>query len=39
MVREDGADYFTRLHPDRAKTRALHQLEAMGYHITLDRTG
>jgi transposase len=36
---DPGADYFTRLHPDRAKTRALHQLEAMGYHVTLDRTG
>ena len=33
-----GPDYFTRLHPQRAKTRALHQLEAMGYRVTLDRT-
>jgi len=31
-----GAEYFTRLHPDRAKKRAIHQLEALGYHITLD---
>ena len=36
---DPGADYFTRLHPDRAKRRALHQLEAMGYHVTLERTG
>jgi len=36
---DPGADYFTRLHPDRAKNRALHQLEAMGYRVTLDRTG
>lgn len=36
---DPGADFFTRLHPDRAKTRALHQLEAMGYRVTLDRTG
>ena len=25
---DPGADYFTRLHPDRAKNRAIHQLEA-----------
>ena len=34
-----AADFFARLHPERAKNRALHQLEAMGYHVTLDRTG
>ena len=28
---DPGADYFTRLHPERAKKRALHQLQAMGY--------
>jgi transposase len=33
---DPGADYFTRLHPDRTKTRALHQLEARGYQVTLD---
>lgn len=33
---DPGADYFTRLHPDRAKKRAIHQLEAMGYSVTLD---
>jgi len=32
-----GEDYCTQLRPERAKTRALHQLEAMGYHVTLDR--
>ena len=36
---DPGADYFTRLHPERAKNRAIHQLEAMGYHVTLDRAG
>lgn len=36
---DPGADYFTRLHPDRAKNRALHHLETMGYHVTLDRVG
>lgn len=33
---DPGSDYFTRLHPDRAKNRAIHQLEAMGYRVTLD---
>jgi transposase len=33
---DPGADVFTRLHPDRAKKRAVHQLEAMGYKVTLD---
>ena len=32
-----GADYFNRLHPDRAKKRAINQLEAMGYQVTLTR--
>lgn len=36
---DPGADFFTRLHPERAKNRALHQLEAMGYQVTLDRAG
>lgn len=33
---DPGADYFTRLHPERTKKRAINQLEAMGYHVTLD---
>jgi transposase len=37
VYNDTGADYFTRLHPDRAKKRAIHQLEAMGYHVTLDK--
>lgn len=36
---DPGADFFTQLHPERAKNRALHQLEAMGYQVTLDRVG
>jgi hypothetical protein len=32
-------EFLTRLHPERAKNRALHQLEAMGYQVTLDRVG
>jgi len=34
-----GADYYTRLRPDRTKKRAIGQLEAMGYTVTLDRAG
>jgi transposase len=37
LYEDPGADFFTRLHPDRAKKRALSQLEAMGYKVTLDR--
>lgn len=32
---DPGADYFTRLNPDRARTRAIHQLESLGYRVTL----
>ena len=32
-----GADYYTTLRPARARQRAVHQLEAMGYHVTLDQ--
>ena len=34
---DPGADYFTRLNPDRARNRAIHQLQAMGYHVTLEK--
>lgn len=34
---DPGADYFTRLNPNRAKKRAIQQLEAMGYRVTLDQ--
>lgn len=33
---DPGADYFTQLNPGRAKKHETHQLEAMGYRITLD---
>jgi len=36
LYEDPGADYFTRLHPERAKNRAIHQLQAMGFHVTLD---
>jgi transposase len=39
LYEDPGADFFTRLHAERARNRALHQLEAMGYQVTLDRTG
>ena len=35
---DQGSDYYTRLRPDRSKQRAIHQLEAMGYRVTLDET-
>jgi transposase len=34
---DPGANYFARLNPNRAKTRAIQQLEAMGYRVTLDQ--
>jgi len=33
---DPGEDYFTRLNPDRAKSRALDQLHRMGYAVTLE---
>lgn len=30
-----GGDYFTRINPNRTKNRAIHQLQAMGYQVTL----
>jgi len=29
--------YYTRLRPERTRQRAIHQLEAMGYRVTLDQ--
>lgn len=37
LYNDPGGDYFTRLHPDRTKNRAISQLQAMGYHVTLDK--
>ena len=34
--RDPGGDYFTRLNPPGARTNAVRQLEAMGYHVTLE---
>ena len=33
---EPGGDYYTRLHPDKTKQRALDQLRKMGYAVTLE---
>ncbi|GAA4743314.1 hypothetical protein GCM10023350_30020 [Nocardioides endophyticus] len=33
---DPGADYYTRLRPERARQPAIGQLEAMGYRVTLD---
>ena len=37
LYHDPGADYFNQLHPERAAKRAISQLEAMGYHVTLTR--
>ncbi|HVB44071.1 MAG TPA: IS110 family transposase [Streptosporangiaceae bacterium] len=34
---DPGADHFTRLNPDRARNRALRQLQALGYSVTLEQ--
>ena len=34
---DPGGDYFTRLNPQKAQNNAIRQLEAMGYHVTLDK--
>lgn len=36
---DPGANYYTQRRPDQTKTRAIHQLESMGYTVTLERTG
>ncbi|MEZ2391741.1 hypothetical protein AB6813_19770 [bacterium RCC_150] len=35
MNLDPGADYFTRRAPARAKARAIGQLEALGYQVTI----
>jgi transposase len=35
---DPGGDYFTRLNPERARTRAIRQLESLGYAVTLAGT-
>lgn len=38
LYQDLGADYYTRLRPDRAKNRAVSQLEALGFTVTLNAT-
>jgi transposase len=36
IYNDPGADHYTRLNPERTRTRAIRQLESMGYRVTLD---
>ena len=36
FYRDPGADYFTKHVPAKAKARAIGQLEALGYRVTLE---
>ena len=38
FYQDPGGDYFTRLNPERARTRAIRQLESLGYAVTLAGT-
>jgi transposase len=35
LYNDPGADYFNRIHPERANKRAINELQAMGYQVTL----
>jgi transposase len=37
LYNDPGADYYERLHPDRARRRAIAQLERLGYNVTLNK--
>lgn len=39
LYEDPGVEFFTRLHPERAKHRALNQLRDLGYEVTLGHTG
>ena len=36
FYRDPGPDYYTRYQPQRAKTKAIKQLERLGYNVTLE---
>ena len=36
---DPGPDFYTRLHPERARQRAIRELTNMGYRVTLEPTG
>lgn len=38
LYTDPGADYYTRIRPDRTKQRALAQLASLGYRVTLEET-
>lgn len=35
LYNDPGADFYTRLHPGRSRNRAIRELEALGYTVTL----
>ena len=37
LYHDPGADYYIRLHPERAQRRAIAQLEALGYQVNLSK--
>jgi transposase len=37
FYRDPGADYYTRRDPAKTRARAVRQLEALGYQITIQR--
>jgi hypothetical protein len=36
LYTDPGADYYTRRTPDTTRSRAVHQLERLGYRVTLE---
>lgn len=36
IYQDPGPDYYTRHHPGKTRTRAIKQLESLGYHVTLE---
>jgi hypothetical protein len=39
FYQDPGPDYYTRRDPQRAKNHAIHQLQALGYDVTLAPRG
>ena len=37
LYEDPGADFYATLHPGRAKNRAIHELQALGYTVTLEK--
>lgn len=36
LYKDPGPDYFTRLQPAKSRARAISQLEAMGFTVTIE---